>query len=432
MKTSKISRKTLIFLIILSFMLAPAIGFGEEEKQYRTGHFIYTSDKNYLLVSNGEFVEVLELTKEDKLVKVSEIYGMETISDMAVSKEDNEWRLYVSTGNEIIKYNITNPLLSQIESKRNLYEWRRGLGSVGYSRSIVGIDDYILSAGSNGVKRIEKSNLFDNMTYTAEASYGVTANDSYLAVTTADKGYIYNLDGNVVGELAVENSKNYSREPVMDYYGNIYFLPDNGIMKVDSQGNAIGSYYNPVQAEVIHSYAVSALPNGEVYYVNGYGVSKFDKDFKKTKWLYTAPSYLYGNNSWAVGVQTKSFSQGNRIVVFNKSSVLLLDDNFDLLDQYKYQPSSNSENNLGETSLKLSKYQGTQNEDISIYLYGFWPNEQVQINFGGDIYAVEVDNVGFATTSINVPSGNESGLTIVSADGVDSGLNYQATFEIIN
>jgi hypothetical protein len=63
-------------------------------------------------------------------------------------------------------------------------------------------------------------------------------------------------------------------------------------------------------------------------------VSKFDKNFNKTKWLYTAQSLNYGNNSWAVGVTVKSFNQGSRIVVFNKSSILLLNDDFNLLDNY--------------------------------------------------------------------------------------------------
>ena len=432
MGISKKMQKILIFLVILGFLLSPSAIWGEEEKQYRTGEFVYINGHNYLLASNSQFIEVLELTERDELVKVSEIYGMDKVNDIAINKEGDEWRLYLSTGNKIIKYNITNPLLPQIEFERNLYEWRRWHNSIGYSRSIAAINDYILTAGSKGTKSLEKSNLFENKIYTGESSYGVTANNSRLAFTTADKGYLYNLSGEIVKEIKIANSESYTRKPVMDYFSNTYFLPDNGIIKVDHRGNVIGSYYNPVEPGVIHSYAASALPNGEVYYVNGYGVSKFDKNFNKTKWLYTAPSNIYGMNSWAVGVTAKTFARGSRIAVFNKSSILLLDDNFNLLDQYTYQPSANADKHIGQVSVRLSQYQGTQNESINAYLYGFWPNEQVQISFAGDMYAVEVDNIGFASIIIKVPGGNQSGIVIVSADGVDSGLNYQATFNIIN
>ena len=45
MKIRKINSKILLFLIIFSFVLSPSAIFGEEEKQYRLGEFVYVNNK---------------------------------------------------------------------------------------------------------------------------------------------------------------------------------------------------------------------------------------------------------------------------------------------------------------------------------------------------------------------------------------------------
>jgi len=435
MKTKKILLILLSFAVLCSGIILVSRGFisrgfAETNKEYRKGEIIYIGGKDYLIASNKQFIEILEIAPDDKLFQVSEVHGMERINDLCISHERGRHYLIVATGRYLIKYDITNPVLPKIVIKRDLYKFRKGKYKIGYMSSLASNDNYLFAAGSRGVRRFIKENLFVDKIYTFEKSYGIAADNDKLVVLTKDKGLIFDIStGDIEGEYKLENIKNNKRKPAIDYTGNIYLPSDNSFIKINN--GIIGQYYNSVKAGVIHSYAVDVLPSGEIFYVNGYGVTKLNNSLAKEKFLYSAKNKIYGPNSWASGIDVKGIKQGKRVTVFNKSSILLLDDNLNLLFQYRYTPLYTDDITVStDLKITLSQYCGVPLHDtVSVEIYGYWPNEEVEITFGSNKHLVKVNNLGYGEVKMTVPE-MDKGITIISAKGQDSGLSYQTTFNI--
>jgi hypothetical protein len=402
----------------------------EVMKEYRRGEMFNINNRHYLAASNGAFVEILEISSENKFKKISEIRGLEEVNDLFLNEEEEKIYLIVLTGRFLIEYNISDPLAPKIEVKRDLYEWRgRGKYKIGYMKSLAGNGKYIFTAGSQGVRAFDKNSLAvaDNKIYTLEPSYGIVAKGNILAVIIKDKGFydkglIFDVESGILkGEYNLANFSDITRQPAIDSVGNVYFPSDNSLIKINNAGQTVSSYFNPVKEGLTFSYGVKEF-NGNLFYVNGFGLTELNNNLKKSKFFFSAPSNIYGPNSWATGL---AVDQDGRAAIFNKSSILLLDNKLNLLDKYIYQSMLEQPE---ETSLKivLGKYQASAGENLNIKIFGFWPNEKVAVKLGSVEQVVKVNNYGAGETTMLVPG--ESGAMFVSADGQNSKLNYQISF----
>ncbi len=423
----------LVFLIIISALgvYLPNSTSADVNKNYRAGEFFNIQNKEYLAVNNSSFIEILEVTN-NKLIKINEIY-LDNVNDIYLDQANNKIGLLVLTGRYLIRYDVSNPSLPKIEAKRDLYAWRgKGKNKIGYMKSLAGNSKYIFTAGLRGVRTFDINFLAvaDNKTFTLEQSYGIIANDNILVALIKDKGFydkglVFDIEtGNLVNEYSLNNIDNTEREPTIDNLNNIYFLSDNSLMKFNTAGEVVNNYYNPVASGLVFSYSALALDN-EIFYVNGFGLTKLDSDLRKKEFFFSAPSNIYGPNSWAVGVATNN---SNKVAILNKSSVLLLDKDLNLLDQYKYEPLF-SETLVRDLKIEPSKYFAVSGEALPVRLYGFWPNEDVSITLGSLEEKARVDSFGTGTAFLNVPE-DEATRTVISATGEDSGLNYQVSFNI--
>lgn len=426
----------LILLTLMVFSIDGAFfvskSSAEVNKEYRRGEMFIANNKQYLAVSNGIFVEILEISSENKLTKISEIYGLEEVNDLYLNETEGKVYLTVLTGRFLIKYNVSDPLAPKVEAKRDLYEWRgKGKYKIGYMKSLVGNGEYIFTAGSRGVRAFDETGLAvaDNKIYTFEPSYGIAVKNNILAVIVKDKGFydkglIFDVKSGVLkGEYSLTNSSDITRQPVIDSVGNVYFPSDNSLIKINSAGQTIASYYNPVEVGLTFSYGVKEF-NNKLFYVNGFGLTELNNNLVKNKFFFSAPSNIYGPNSWATGV---AVGRDGRIAIFNKSSILLLDNKLNLLDKYTYKSMSDKPE---ETDLKiiLAKYWANAGDSLSIKIFGFWPNEKVVVGLGNVEQTIKVNNYGAGEIKISVPGKN--GATLVSANGQDSKLNYQTSFII--
>jgi len=428
MKNKNLISTLLILAIFFAINLAIPKSSADENKQYRNGRIVFIGDKDYLIANNSQFVEILEITTDDKLIQVSRIHNLKKINDLSISREYGETYLIILTERNLVKCDISNPITPEIIIKRSMFEWKKGQHSIGYMKTLAINDNYIFAAGSKGTKRFVKNNLFVDKVYTYSKSFGVAATNEQLAVITANKGLIYDIStGDLLKEYSLENTEDNIRKPVFDYSGNILFAGDNKLIKA-SQG-LVFSYYNPVRPGLVFSYASAVLPSGDIFYVNGFGVTKFNKDFQKQSFFYSAQPHIYGANSWAVGIDALGTGNGKRVAVFNKSSILFLDEEMNLLYQYHYAPSDNESQFSTELKITPTRYWGFAGEQINLKLFGFWPSEQVEVKLGSNSYLITVNNLGYGEVDITIPE-MDKGITVISANGQNSKFNYQTTFEI--
>jgi len=433
MKTKTSFKKIIILCFLLSaFVFFLPTGLAGESENYRQGAFFTNAGKTYLAVSNSSFVEILNVSAGNKLEKIGEIRGLPGVNDIYVDQTTAQTYLFVLTGQYLIKYNLTNVSVPRIEAKRDLYEWRgRDKVKIGYMQLLAGNKDYVFTAGTRGVRAYDIKTLAvqDSRIFTLEPGYGLAANGNTLAVIIKDKGFyekglVFDIS---TGALRVEynltNSTNTRRRPAIDSFGNIYFPSDNSLIKINSAGQLAASYYNPAKPGVIFSYGAQNL-NSNIFYANGFGVTKLNNNLKSEKFFSSAAANIYGPNSWAVGVAVNS---DGRVAILNKSSVLLLNNELGFLSQYHFLPI-----NSGPVESALSIVPDRQwiraGEKLNLKLYGFWPNETVIVKFGTSERSVTVDNYGAGAVNLTVPS--QSGAMVVSANGLDSKLNYQVSFPI--
>ncbi|GEM_PF-4247565 len=425
----------IISAIILSLILGSGIfamadqAKAEPDKQYRSGQIIVINNKNYLIANNKEFAEIIEITADNKLYQASEVHGMEKIEDLYAGRVGNKYFLIVATGQFLYKYDITNPRAPKIEFKRDLFVARRGQFRNGSVSALAGNQDFIFGAGSNGVRSFFIDNLFVEKIYNFDKSYGLAAGQFELAVITEKKGIVYDiLSGVKLMEVDLENKDKLARAPAIDNFGNAYFPTDRGLVKVNIFSGEKEAYNNPVPRTETFSYSAALLPDESVYYANGHGLTVFDTNFNKTKFINTSKG-SFGANAWAVGLAAAKLGAREVIIGLNKSSILLMDKNFKVLARYNYRKLYP---NFITTDLKItpSVSLGAAGRKIKLQLFGFWPNETVSISFANKSFSAKVDNQGYAQTDITIPfrSGQKA---ILQATGNDSKLNYQFAFRVL-
>lgn len=421
---------SLFIVLLLSSFLFASSGSSEEDMEYRNGKLATISGRDYLFISNKFFVEVLEINNENELVQVNEIHnGNKSVLDLFVYLDDGKHYLLVTTGHRLIKYDISNPFAPVVVKEKDLYEWRKNRISIGYTRAVTANADYIFVASSKGIKRLGKDNLIDDIIYSYDRdSYSVVADDNKLYGLSKTRGMVFDIEtGELLEDFKLVN-QHYTKRKIDVNAQGAYFPGENSLIKDVNGRHEI--YYNPVKSDETFSYGVSVLPNGQIFYVNGFGVTKFNSSFEKQGFFFAAQSHLYGSGSWASGVDAIQTSKGNRVAVFNKKSVLLLDDNMNFLSRYVYT-SVFEEPTMISTELKImaSSYSGKTNDSVSLEIFGFWPNEKVEVKLGINNYLVNVNNLGYGRVNLIVPD-MEAGRTVIETEGQNSGLRYQATFDI--
>lgn len=418
----------IIFTLGLFFVCHNALA--EPDKEYRSGQIIAINGKNYLIASNKEFAEIIEIGADNKLTQVSEVHGSEAITDLYAGQYLNKYFLVTATGRYLYRYDISDPGAPKIEFKRDMYVFKRGQFKIGSINALAGNKDYLFGAGSNGVRSFLKDSLFFYKIYDFDKSYGVAANDDRLYVITENKGRVYNIaSGEKLAEVDLENKDKINRSPYFDNSGNAYFPSDRGLVNINTVNHEKKSYYNPVPKTENYSYGVTTFSGGDIYYVNGHGITTLDKNLNKLKFLIATKSNLYGANSWAVGITAAKVGAREVIAVFNKSSILLLDKNLKVLSQYKYKKLY-SDSITKDLKVKASANHGSYGQKINLKLYGFWPNEIVAVTFGQNSYSIKVDNQGYASTDLAVPY-QDNRQAIIQAVGADSKFSYQTVFTIL-
>ncbi len=420
----------LCFILAVSSLILVKNASAAADREYRFGQVVAIDGKNYLVASDKEFAEILQITADNKLSQVSEIHGADKIEALAVEQDLKKTYLIIASGRYLYRYDISNPAAPKIEFKRDLYVTPRGQFKIGSVYALAGSKGVIFGGGANGVRSFLPDNLFVNKIYTFDKSYGIAADDKFLYVITADKGLVFDiLTGNKLAETDLENAAKTTRLPYFDDSSNAYFPSDRGLVKLNIYSQKQTSYLNPVANNDNFSYGAVSLPGGNIYYANGHGITSLDKNFNKTKFINTSWQERFGANSWAVSLAAVKIGARGMIINFNKSSILLLDKDLKALAQYKYKKSY--PDSLGfDLKITASANQASPGQKINLKLYGFWPNENVAVTFGSNKYSIKVDNQGYASTDIAVPAQN-SRQAIIQATGNDSKFSYQTSFVVL-
>lgn len=419
--------KTYFIVGTLAVAAVLVIGFSAKaaetaNKEYRNGTVVGINGKTYLLVTTGSAVEIMSFNQASNPILEAELRLPQNIKDVVTTAQGGETYAIVTTGRYLYRIKITNPKNMEVVLKHDNYQYSKGRNRTGSIDALATNGKALYTAGQFGVRRMDIMNLQVEKIMFYDKAYGVAVNSKVLYVLGEQKAFEYSLDnGQKLMEADVKNVDKLNRKIAVDKNNNGYVVSDNAVIKLANK--KAYTYTNPVK-NLNFSYAVTAGDNA-VYYVNGLGVTKLDMNFKKQGFFVTAQSKLFGERAFAVGVLTVNVNGGEKVVVLNKSGIVVMAPNMKVIAKYRGNSSLQASPDF---ALSFDHQYFMTNQMIVAKMSGFYPNETVKLTIGGKAYQVRSNNSGEAMISFMTPS--TPGRYVVDIKAPYSDVGYQQVREV--
>jgi hypothetical protein len=422
-------KKVLIIAVLfavlgVSFFMNPT---ESKTKPYYSGDSVSYKGKLYVGTTNTGKFELFALNgnqlDEVATIQATDIGNTEFV-DSLFEKANGNLYVYLVNGRYLYKYDITNPEVPTVvlKIKDNSWDWLARVEKV---------NGNLVTVGSKGVK-------------VWNGDYQVV--NSYSMVNNKDLGYIqFSADGKFIlsmkdkldvygaasrkkdSEYSIAtNDANTSRAFSSDANsGLVYLVDDKSLKAVDFDGN--------LKKEFLHvgvtGYDVidSTDPN-YLYFSDGVGIVKVDKEtFKAVDWSYTTSNSPAG--SWAMGLSSAYDATGEKVVIFNGSNILVLDQN---MNKVAIHMAVEKETRALEAlTLVTDKSFAAANSQVAIHGTGYAVNENLQITFNKVLVAnVAADENGRYEAVITVPNVKGPLMTDIKVTGESSKKTYSTSFRI--
>jgi hypothetical protein len=407
------SKKILTFLIfigviatITAMMTLPG---KTKVKSYYSGDAINYNEKLVVVSTDSESLEVFTQENtglerrftirpfDERFNKDDSFYGVK------LNIENGHLYAYTISGYTLYKYDISSlNKATLIKKDKNTYwEWYNKVDKFGNN---------IVTISAKGIK------VFNNDLQVID-SYNITNDVPYNISSGGDKDYIFNLKGkNDVIEVFSREQRSVVNDLQINFYGgennrsiyfdaydnNIYFADDYSVKKISLKGELKGTFEHLGYP----GYDVSSSGNEYLYFANGLGVVKIQKNN-----MSVATSRRTGNISvaegWAMGLKAVATKAGERVVVFNNSSILVMDSNLKVLGSFTAGKDDKiyAKENL---FLNLSSGSVDSGSQVEVTGGGFFSKEKLIIDFYGKKCEVTADKDGRFSKILNVPELSDS------------------------
>jgi len=411
--------------VTLLFVVYPA---KSRLQSYYSGDAISYQDELYITTANTGSLEVFKLTGKKlgllasvrpydaRLNKYNDFY------DAKLVEEDGNLFVYAVSNYTIYKYEVSGNSLNLIKQSSNTYwEWYNRIDKFG---------DNIVTVSAKGVK-IYNSNLDVINAYdfkNADAPYNVSGDNPNFLLSVneaANAVQVYDRETRSVLTTIPLNFefKKGNRRAYQDGDGNVYVVDDAYARKYDLSGKLLADYKHLDY----QGFDIAASENHDsVFFTNGVGVVKLDKNMKLIKFAWT--TNLGGHSSWAMGMKVV-YNQGDKVVVFNNTNIIVLDDKLNKIDSIMATKEADvyPEENL---FLNLDNHIGSVGANIVATGGGYLPNEALTVYVGDATSTTAVsDSRGRFTSNVKVPELKKGGNDI-KVVGTKSKLSYSTSFKV--
>lgn len=412
-----------IFALLLVLFLVQIPGVNSRTRPYVSGDTINYKGKAYIGTTNSgsfELFRFIDGSIRKELDISSHDRDFPIFHDLVFAEEASRLYVYLVNGRDLLKYDITYPNSLRLTQKvkDNSGDYFFGLGKAGGER--------IYTIGSNGVK-VWNTDLLVVSTYRIELDFNqnLAFNNSGSNIYLVDKESLKVIDAFWRYDIMVDDLyllEDHNRKPFVDgASGDVFVVDDSSLRKIGPNGET--DEFRHISR---FGYDVAGSPgSSHVYFSDGVGLVKTRKsDLKPLDWEWTTE--LGGGNGWAMGLETLDTEAGEKLVVFNGSSILVMSSGLALEDYYLAQ-----ENNqvFKPLNMTLSAYRAFGGSLVTVYGSGFAYNEEVEINIENNKFRVFTDPEGNFEKNITIPD-LRSRMTDIKATGLISGKTYSIGFEI--
>ena len=342
--------------------------------------------------------------------------------DLIFNEENGRLFMYAVDGRFFYKYDVTNLSAPELVGKQkdNSWDWFVGLEK---------FKDRIVTIGTKGIKvwsynmivvdnyKIKNNYTFNNMVVDADGRYMLNASSTQLE--------IYNLASrSLTRQINIESKDDHNRTAYMSKNNIIYVADDNNVRSYDLGGRMIAHYDH--KGTYGYDAQIGEL-SGDLYVSDGVGIIRLDPStLKEIDWKHTAA--LGEPGGWAMGMKVLAVGGKEKVVVFNNTAILVLDEKLNLLAHHKA-----TEENIPEESLSLvlDKYAGMPGFNVMARGTGFGPSEDLDIYFaGGNRVRTQADKYGRFVAVLTVPN-VQPGMVDVKVNGLQSALTFSTSFTVV-
>ena len=287
--------------------------------------------------------------------------------------------------------------------------------------------DNILTFGVKGVKVWNLAGqIIDSYNVVNKFAYNINyqAGDSIINTEPANVKIFDKNIRQVTKEIPFLSSEDHNRKTFVDQVsGAIYLVDDGSLKQYDHNGNLNNSFKHISN----RGYDVDGFTDQDhLYFTDGIGVVKFFKaDLKPISWAYTTD--LGEKNGWAMGLKVLRDSNGEKIVIFNNSSILALDQNLKMISHITTD--AEEVQALEDLFLRLDKNQARPGSSVFLNGGGYAAGEELAITFSGQNILAKADSRGRFTETLTVPEVSPI-RTDIKVVGQNSGLSYSIVFSI--
>jgi hypothetical protein len=394
---------------------------------YYSGDAIYHNNSLYITSSDSGSLEVFKLVNN----KLDRIDSVKAINERFNTKEDFNSSVFKVINGQLYVYGVskyslyryevnTNKLSLDRKLKNNLWEW--------YNRVDV-FGDYLVTISPKGVKEWNNDMQVVN-------AYDVFNDYSYNIDSATSKHYIFNQLGSklkvydkISRSYISEITLNYKKDENRQVYFNsvtdkIYVIDDFYTKKFSLFGDLEGSFRHLDYT----GYDVKSSANEFVYFSNGLGVVKLNaSDMSLVKSQVT--TYIGEAGGWAMGLEVIATRDGDNLVLFNNSNIMVLDKDLNKIASIK-AGTNNKPEIVESLFLSLDRSSAASNAKVQLSGGGFSANENLKIEFKKDKYSIKTNNLGRFEIILTVPEVSKSERTDIRVEGQESGLHYSISFNI--
>lgn len=426
-------KKIILFVLIPLLAVLAFIPSGQSKtKSYYSGDAVSFNDDLYVSSANSGSLEILKLEANDlRLISSSKVFDprfnrYDEFFDSKLVVENNHLYVYAISGFSLYKYEIVNDKsLVLIQEQKNTYwEWYNRVDKFG---------DNIITVSAKGVKIWNKDlQVIDSFNVTnLKTPYNIRSNNNLNILDVQDNHLtVFNRDSRTSSVSIPLNYKDKvgNRQAYQDEYNDLYVVDDYYAKKFNAKGKLLASFKHIDQP----GFDISASPvTNYIYFSNGSGVVKLNKDsLEEVTYAWTGG--LGGPRGWAMGLKTV-YANGDKVVVFNNSNILVLNSNLKKIASYT-ATAEELEYSTENLYLNLNHNSGLALATVELNGGGYFPNEKLLINFGGVETNTKADNRGRFQVNLTIPEISatiNNGATDIKVVGQDSKLSYSISFRVV-
>jgi len=430
--------KKIILLSIICLIAVLAVTHNSQSKikSYYAGDAINFNDQLYVGSTNTDSLEVFKLQNKE-LIQLAKVqpYNDKTATygrfyDLKFAAESGHLFVYTITDFSLYKYELVgdNQLVLISKQKNTYWEWYNRIDKFG--ANIVTISDKGVKVWNADLQVIDGYNLTSLESGPSQEAYSShynirSYNDRYVLNVQNNNLVVFNQSSRVQAANIPLNYKQTvgNRQAFQDENNDLFVVDDYYAKKFDLTGRLLGSFRH-LDYEGFDM-AASGY-NDYIYFSNGVGVVKLNKDTMALA-TYRYTTGLGGAQGWAMGLKVIDVD-GDKVVLFNNSNILILDQNLNKLAVWR---SVEEEDPRPAESLYLAldHTTGSPNANITVTGGGYLANENLNFDFGGVKTSGRADFRGRFEQKLVVPSVASKAVDI-KVVGETSQLSYSISFKI--